>query len=59
MPPPVSICTGEAQATPAFIFQPYANHNGGNLVFGSDGFLYIGLGDGGSGNDPQNRAEPR
>jgi len=37
--------------------QPYANHNGGNLVFGPDGRLWIGLGDGGSGNDPQNRAQ--
>jgi len=37
--------------------QPYANHNGGNLVFGPDGKLWIGLGDGGSGNDPQNRAQ--
>jgi glucose/arabinose dehydrogenase len=39
------------------IRQPYANHNGGNLVFGPDLFLYIGMGDGGSGNDPENRAQ--
>jgi glucose/arabinose dehydrogenase len=37
--------------------QPYANHNGGNLVFGPDGRLWIGLGDGGSGGDPENRAQ--
>ena len=37
--------------------QPYANHNGGNLVFGPDGALYVGLGDGGSGGDPENRAQ--
>jgi glucose/arabinose dehydrogenase len=39
--------------------QPYANHNGGNLAFGPDGYLYIGLGDGGSGGDPQDLAQDR
>ena len=37
--------------------QPFENHNGGMIAFGADGFLYIGMGDGGSGNDPQNRAQ--
>ena len=39
------------------IGQPYANHNGGMLAFGADGYLYIGMGDGGSGGDPGNRAQ--
>jgi glucose/arabinose dehydrogenase len=39
------------------IAQPYKNHNGGNLAFGPEGYLYIGLGDGGSGGDPENRAQ--
>lgn len=40
-----------------FIPQPYPNHNGGLVMFGPDGMLYIGMGDGGSGGDPQNRAQ--
>lgn len=39
--------------------QPYANHNGGQIRFGPDGLLYIGLGDGGSAGDPENRAQDR
>lgn len=40
-----------------FIVQPFANHNGGNLVFGPDGYLYVGMGDGGSNDDPDHRAQ--
>ena len=39
--------------------QPFSNHKGGQLAFGADGYLYIGLGDGGSGGDPSGNAQNR
>ncbi|MGF1564626.1 MAG: PQQ-dependent sugar dehydrogenase, partial [Flavobacteriales bacterium] len=37
--------------------QPFSNHNGGHIEFGPDGYLYVGMGDGGSGGDPNNLAQ--
>jgi glucose/arabinose dehydrogenase len=50
---------GEPGATRELLYvpQPYANHNGGQLAFGPDGLLYVGMGDGGSSGDPENRAQ--
>ena len=45
-----------SRRTVIIINQPYSNHNGGKVAFGPDGMLYIGMGDGGSGGDPERRA---
>lgn len=48
---------GHEERVLVLIPQPYSNHNGGMILFGPEGYLYIGMGDGGSGGDPQNRAQ--
>jgi glucose/arabinose dehydrogenase len=52
-----NVANANSAVTVITVDQPFANHNGGHLAFGPDGYLYIGLGDGGSGGDPGNRAQ--
>jgi len=52
-----NVANGNSELVLLTVSQPYGNHNGGDLEFGLDGYLYIPLGDGGSGGDPQNRAQ--
>ncbi len=54
----MSIAPGSEQVL-LEVKQPYRNHNGGHIAFGPDGYLYFGLGDGGSGGDPKGNAQNR
>lgn len=56
-PPSASTADPASEQVLLRVAQPYANHNGGAVVFGPDGYLYLGLGDGGSAGDPQNNAQ--
>ena len=56
-PPKPSVVIPGSEVAILHVTQPYANHNGGGIAFGPDGDLYIALGDGGAGGDPQNHAQ--
>ena len=54
---PGAIGAGSIEQLILTVNQDFSNHNGGDIAFGPDGYLYIGLGDGGSGGDPNERAQ--
>ncbi len=53
----IGIANAASELKMLHVEQPFSNHNGGCLAFGPDGYLYIGLGDGGSSGDPGDRAQ--
>jgi uncharacterized protein (TIGR03437 family) len=53
------VADGTSETVLTRIAQPFANHNGGQVRFGPDGYLYVGMGDGGSGGDPQKNGQNR
>jgi glucose/arabinose dehydrogenase len=56
-PPNADVVDAASASLVLAVPQPFANHNGGLVAFGPDGMFYVGLGDGGSGGDPQNNAQ--
>ncbi|MEM1181521.1 MAG: PQQ-dependent sugar dehydrogenase, partial [Acidobacteriota bacterium] len=52
-----NVADGNSALTIIEIEQDFGNHNGGDIKFGPDGYLYMGMGDGGSGSDPNNRSQ--
>lgn len=56
-PPGATAADRASETRLLHVDQPFRNHNGGGMVFGPDGYLYLGLGDGGSAGDPQSNAQ--